>query len=76
MVRCTQECRKNFFSVLLLEYSTDIRYIQELLVHTSTKITRIYICITNKDLKITIIPIDRIKNIIHNCYVHTGKKIN
>jgi integrase/recombinase XerD len=51
---------RHSFATHLLESGTDIRYIQELLGHESSKTTEIYTHVAQKDIKKIISPLDRI----------------
>jgi integrase/recombinase XerD len=48
------------FAKYLLEYGTDLRYIQELLGHDSSKTTEIYTHISNKSLANIKSPLDQL----------------
>ena len=48
------------YATHLLEAGTDLRYIQELLSHTSSKTTEIYTHISSKDILSIVSPLDRL----------------
>jgi integrase/recombinase XerD len=52
---------RHSFATHLLENGTDLRYIQTLLGHQSSKTTEIYAQVSTKSLQAVVSPIDKLK---------------
>ncbi|MFA4839248.1 MAG: tyrosine-type recombinase/integrase [Candidatus Neomarinimicrobiota bacterium] len=65
---------RHSFATHLLESGTDLRYIQELLGHTSSKTTEIYTHVSQKSLGRIRSPLDQIKHSTPQGALQTGTK--
>jgi site-specific recombinase XerD len=54
--------QRHSFATHLLEGGTDLRFIQELLGHSSSKMTEIYTYVTQKDISNIQSPLDKLAN--------------
>ena len=58
--KVTPHTLRHSFATHLLEHGTDVRYVQDLLRHSSLKTTQIYNQISDSSLRKTTSPLDRI----------------